>query len=194
MSSHIRYKITPAFPEAHLFTVEISIESPDPGGVVMALPAWIPGSYMIRDFARHIVTSEALVAGKPVPIEKLDKQTWHVASAGSPLIVRYQVYAWDLSVRSAHLDTTHGFFNGTSVFLRVVGKEGHPVELLIEPPPGNREPARGRLRLPTSAPGRRLEERSIGAALHAGVWPGPRASRPCFSAVRCSHSPAGQRR
>lgn len=53
-----------------------------------------------------------------------------------PIEVRYQVYAWDLSVRGAHLDQTHGFFNGTSVFLAVKGQEEALYKVNIQPPAG----------------------------------------------------------
>ena len=53
-----RYRITPIDPFAHLFEVELTIAEPDPNGQRVALPAWIPGSYMIREFARHIVSIE----------------------------------------------------------------------------------------------------------------------------------------
>jgi len=87
------------------------------------LPAWIPGSYMIREFARNIVQIRAESGGKKVALTKLDKHSWQADACNGPLTLHYQVYAWDLSVRAAHLDQTHGFFNGTSVFLQVLGQE-----------------------------------------------------------------------
>ncbi|MFO7592927.1 MAG: M61 family metallopeptidase [Pseudomonadota bacterium] len=136
-NSPIHYRITPAQPEAHLFGVTLQIEQPDPAGQVLSLPAWIPGSYMIRDFAKNIVTIEARNGdGEKVELEKLDKQTWRSAPCRGTLSVDYTVYAWDLSVRSAHLDTTHGYFNGTSVFLRVHGLDDKPCSVEIAPPEG----------------------------------------------------------
>jgi len=132
----IAYRIRPSDPDAHLFGVELTIADPDPDGQRLALPAWIPGSYMIREFARHVVRIEAQSRGRPVGVVKLDKHTWQAARCGGPLTVRYLVYAWDLSVRGAHLDRTHGFFNGTSVFLRVAGREHEPCEVVIDPPQG----------------------------------------------------------
>lgn len=117
----IRYTIAPAAPEAHLFTVTVTVDAPDPQGQRFSLPAWIPGSYMIREFARNIVRIEAMCGERAVRLTKLDKHTWQAAPCSGPLTVSYDVYAWDLSVRAAHLDPTHGFFNGTSVFLRVEG-------------------------------------------------------------------------
>ena len=114
----------------------MSIASPSPEGQRVSLPAWIPGSYMIRDFARNIVTIEGRSEGKPVALEKLDKQTWQAAPCSGVLELHYTVYAWDLSVRSAHLDTTHGYFNGTSVFLRVHGQDEQPCSVELLPPQG----------------------------------------------------------
>jgi len=112
------------------------VRDPDPTGQIFSLPAWIPGSYMIREFSRNIVTLSAEVDGKPWRVDKLDKHTWRAAPvpAGKSLSLHYEVYAWDLSVRAAHLDTTHGFFNGTSVFLAVEGRSERPCLVEIERP------------------------------------------------------------
>ncbi len=151
----IRYFIRPIHPAAHRFEISCHVTAPDPEGQRFALPAWIPGSYLIRDFARHIIAIRAEAAGKPVALRKLDKHTWQSApvKGNAPLTVTYEIHAWDLSVRGAHLDETHGFFNGTSVFLRVVGQEESPCLVDILPPPDQRfanwriatalEPARG---------------------------------------------------
>ena len=119
------YAIRPADPGAHLFQVTVEIDRPDPQGQRFFLPAWIPGSYLIRDFARNIVRLRALdAAGRRVRVEKTDKHTWRCAplAADGQLTLAYEVYANDLSVRSAHLDTTRGFFNGSSVFLLPAGR------------------------------------------------------------------------
>lgn len=119
MNAPIRYRIQPIRPEAHLFSVCCEIADPSPKGQIFSLPAWIPGSYMIREFARNIVSITAESDGHSIPLHKLDKHTWRSGpvAVGRPLRVCYEVYAWDLSVRTAHLDQTHGFFNGTSVFV-----------------------------------------------------------------------------
>jgi predicted metalloprotease with PDZ domain len=134
----IRYTIRPSNPAAHLFEVGCTVASPDPAGQCFALPAWIPGSYLIRDFARHIVAIRAEAGGKSVRLCKLDKHTWRAAPTkpDTPLTVTCEVYAWDLSVRGAHLDQTHAFFNGTSVFLSPLGHEASPCLIDIQPPHG----------------------------------------------------------
>jgi len=133
------YTIAPRHPEAHLFEVSCTVTAPDPAGQVFRLPAWIPGSYMIREFARNIVTLRAESDGKPIAVEKLDKHTWRAARVpqGLALTLTYEVYAWDLSVRAAHLDATHGFFNGTSVFLAVEGQTDQACVVDLLPPSGH---------------------------------------------------------
>jgi predicted metalloprotease with PDZ domain len=137
-ASPIRYAILPKHPEAHLFEVSCTLDDPDPGGQRFALPAWIPGSYLIRDFARHVVTIRAQSGRRPVHLAKLDKHTWSADPVRGALTVTMEVYAWDLSVRGAHLDTTHAFFNGPSVFLRVLGQETRACEVQLLPPKGAR--------------------------------------------------------
>lgn len=137
-STAIRYRLVPAKPEAHLYEVSCTVPRPDPAGQRFALPVWIPGSYLVRDFARHVVTIRARCGRRDVPIVKLDKNTWQAAPCDGPLTVTMEVYAWDLSVRGAHLDTTHAFFNGTSVFLRVVGQETQRCEVELVRPSGRR--------------------------------------------------------
>jgi len=122
---------------AHLFHVSVTVAAPAEGGQIFALPAWIPGSYMIREFSRNIVRIRAESKGEPVELTKLDKHSWQaapLADRSAPLTVHYEVYAWDLSVRAAHLDQNHGFFNGTSVFLRVLGQEEQPHVVDIQRP------------------------------------------------------------
>ena len=133
---NVRYTVTPR-PTAHKFDVVLDIAEPSPDGQALSLPAWIPGSYMIRDFAKHVVTLEASAGDQPIRATKRDKQTWDLAPANGPIQVRYSVHAWDLSVRKAHLDATHGYFNGTSVFLRVHGADDSPCAVVLAKPDGN---------------------------------------------------------
>jgi predicted metalloprotease with PDZ domain len=134
----VQYSILPGDPAAHLFYVTLVVARPAADGQRLMLPAWIPGSYMIREFARNIVRIQAQCDGKTVALTKLDKHTWQAAPCAGPLVLHYEVYAWDLSVRAAHLDETHGFFNGTSVFLQVCGQEQGAHEVEILPPVGER--------------------------------------------------------
>ncbi|MFS2137048.1 M61 family metallopeptidase [Duganella sp. Dugasp56] len=133
----IAYSIVGHDLAAHLFHVTLTVDAPAQGGQVFALPAWIPGSYMIREFSRNIVRIRAESNGEPVALAKLDKHSWQAAPLkdhAASLTVHYEVYAWDLSVRAAHLDQNHAFYNGTSVFLRVLGQEDQPHVVDIQRP------------------------------------------------------------
>jgi predicted metalloprotease with PDZ domain len=133
----IAYSIVGHDLAAHLFHVTLTVDAPAAGGQVFALPAWIPGSYMIREFSRNIVRIRAESNGEPVALAKLDKHSWQAAPLkdhAAPLTLHYEVYAWDLSVRAAHLDQNHAFYNGTSVFLRVLGQEDQPHVVDIQRP------------------------------------------------------------
>ncbi|KVK99718.1 M61 family metallopeptidase [Burkholderia cepacia] len=137
MTQPIRYSIVPKDLAAHLFEVSVTVTDPDPEGQRFSLPVWIPGSYLVREFARNIVTLGAFNdAGRKVRIAKTDKHTWQAAPVNGMLTLRYDVYAWDLSVRSAYLDESGGFFNATAVFLSVAGREDVPCEVDIGKPAG----------------------------------------------------------
>jgi predicted metalloprotease with PDZ domain len=133
----IAYSIGSKDLAGHIFQVSVTLNNPHADGQLFALPAWIPGSYMIREFARNIIQIKATSADKPVALRKLDKHTWQAAPCTGPITLDYEVYAWDLSVRAAHLDQSHGFFNGTSVFLRAIGHENVPHVVEIARPGGN---------------------------------------------------------
>ncbi|MFO8156075.1 MAG: M61 family metallopeptidase [Pseudomonadota bacterium] len=133
----IVYRIRPEQPESHHFSIELLLDGPIPDGLVLTLPAWIPGSYLIRDFARNIIELDVCTNdGRRVAVSRVDKDRWALAGTSDPVTVRYRVHARDLSVRSAYLDRERGFFNGTALFLGVEGRESRPhlVELL---PPAN---------------------------------------------------------
>ena len=131
LNAAVHYSISALDLGAHLFQVSMTISEPDAAGQVVSLPVWIPGSYMVREFARNIVRISAHCTGKKVALKKCNKSRWQAAPCKGAVVISYEVYAWDLSVRAAHLDQSHGFFNGTSVFLQAHGKEAvpHTVEI-----------------------------------------------------------------
>jgi len=129
-----RYSIRPKEPAAHVFEVRLTVADPDPAGQEFAMPAWIPGSYMIRDYAKHVVTARAEADGRDVELSKLDKSRWRAAACGRELTLILDIYAHDESVRGAHLDGNHAFFNGTCVFPAVVGQEDVACDVEIGPP------------------------------------------------------------
>ena len=125
----IAYRLEIADPHAHLYRVTVTVPAPEERQR-LALPVWIPGSYLVREFGRNLSMLGAQQNGRDLPLVQIDKTTWEAGTDGrSPLAVSYLVYAFDTSVRTAFLDERRGFFNGTSVALRVHGREGEPHRL-----------------------------------------------------------------
>ena len=131
----MNYTLSLHSPDAHLFEITCRVDAPCPDGQRFSLPVWIPGSYMVREFARHIVDIRAASAsGQAVRLTKIDKATWQAAPCRESLILTYRVYAWDLAVRAAHFDRQHAFFNASSVFLYAHGFERQPCHVTLLPP------------------------------------------------------------
>lgn len=129
MSTAIHYRIDLADAAAHRYHVTLTVPSParEQG---FSLPVWIPGSYMVREFGRHLSGLTARQGRKAVPLTQLDKTSWRVEGAGrGALTLSYDAYAFDTSVRTAFLDDSRGFFNPTSLCLRVHGQEAAPHEV-----------------------------------------------------------------
>jgi predicted metalloprotease with PDZ domain len=128
----VRYRIEPQSLHAHLYAVTLEIDQPAPQQVV-SLPVWIPGSYLVREFARHLQGLQARQGRRALAVRQLDKCTWQVdCDPQQPLRLQYQVYAYDSSVRAAWLDARRGFFNGTSLCLRAHGQEDRPHTLQLD--------------------------------------------------------------
>ncbi len=133
----IHYRIEVADAAAHLFHVTLTVAAPA-ADLALTLPVWIPGSYLVREFSRHLSGLQARQGGAARPLQQVSKNRWTVRCEGrGPLEVTYQVYAFDASVRTAWLTPDRGFFNGTSTCLAVEGRmdELHRVEI-GELPPG----------------------------------------------------------
>lgn len=129
----IQYQISPNLVNEHLFDVSLVFTAKQ-HSERLSLPAWLPGSYMIRDFAKNIVNFTATSQGKALEIELIDKQTWQLNNCEGQVQVNYQVFAFDLSVRTAYLDHERGFFNGSSTFICVESQKNARCELNIVAP------------------------------------------------------------
>ncbi len=124
-------------PANHLLEVELQIQEVDPElPLRLQLPVWTPGSYLVREYARHVQEFQAATEqGIPLAWRKVDKNTWQIDPPGcSAVKVRYRVYAYELTVRTNHLDLTHAYFNGAALFLYVPGREREPHTLTVIPP------------------------------------------------------------
>ena len=149
----VHFIVTAPDPNTHLFHVALHIERPD-RRQQLALPTWIPGSYLIREFAGRLQCLEARQGRRACTVQPLDKHRWQVdCTAGQPLEVTYQVHAHDVSVRTAWLDADRGFFNATSLCLMVQGQTDGPQHITIKSPVKNWELATGLAPLRVNARG-----------------------------------------
>lgn len=115
----------------HLVDVTLTFTAHEPNPVLW-LPAWIAGSYLIREFSRHITAVSATSHNQR--LKKLDKNHWQItANQGEKITVQYEVYAYDLSVRGAYVDDTRLYGNFTSLALAVQGQEKEQIlaELIV---------------------------------------------------------------
>jgi predicted metalloprotease with PDZ domain len=125
----VTYRVRVHDLHAHLFEVTLTIARPAALQRV-SLPAWIPGSYLVREFSRNLQRLQARQGATPIPLTQIDKCSWQApCAADQPLVLSYEIYAFDNSVRTAWLDPTRGFFNGTGMFLQVQGQESAPHQL-----------------------------------------------------------------
>ena len=146
----IRYHLEIDDLHTHHFRVTLTLPHPAPLQR-LSLPVWIPGSYLVREFSRHLSGLQAHQGRRAVALTQLDKCTWQAECSGrTALTVSWRVYAFDNSVRCAWLDTQRGFFNGTGVFLRAEGREADEHRLTLGALPAGWEAATG---LPQVAPG-----------------------------------------
>jgi len=121
---------------AHLLRVTLTIPEPAAQQTV-SLPVWIPGSYLVREFSKNLQHLSARQGRRQVAVRQQDKCSWQIdCKTDEALTLRYEVYAFDNSVRTAWLDARRGFFNGTSLCLRVHGQEQRPHQLALQPVKG----------------------------------------------------------
>jgi predicted metalloprotease with PDZ domain len=129
----IRYRVRLADLDRHWFEIECRIEGAA-GEQRFTLPSWIPGSYLLRDFARHVVHVEAKSGPTTLAAVKTGAAQWCVRGTGGMLSFTLLVYALDQSVRGSYLDRQRGYFNGPCLFVLPEGHEAEPIEVTLEPP------------------------------------------------------------
>jgi predicted metalloprotease with PDZ domain len=129
----LHYQVAMPHPESHLFEVTLQVSGWQAAALDLKMPVWTPGSYLVREYARHI---QNFRVDASLGWSKLAKNHWQVQTQGlSEITVRYQVFANELTVRTNHLDASHGYFNGAALFFYVPGYQQEPVRVTIQPPP-----------------------------------------------------------
>ena len=128
------YSLSFADPAGHLIDVEMTLATPLAGQRI-AMPSWIPGSYLMREFARNVVTLSASQSGAEITTAKIDKSTWQLACvAGTAVTVRYRVYAWDRSVRGCYFDASRAFVNPAAAMLQDLAAPNAPCTMELHAP------------------------------------------------------------
>jgi len=129
------YQVAMSQPASHLFEVTLQINNWRSPTLDLKLPVWTPGSYLVREYARHLQDFVAKDGGGKLASQKLAKNHWQVATPDSSEIqISYRIYANDLTVRTNHLDSTHGYFNGAALFFFVPGLKQQPIRVKINLP------------------------------------------------------------
>lgn len=131
----ISYTLKMPRPQNHYFQVEMQVEQVKQKTATVKLPVWAPGSYLVREFSRHLNQVKAYsLQGAALPLIKKTKNAWEIDLKGqTSFVLKYEVYAFELSVRTSFLDETHGFVSGPSMFMYLDGHKETGGELLVQP-------------------------------------------------------------
>jgi predicted metalloprotease with PDZ domain len=132
----LSYQVAMPQPTNHLFEVTLRVTDWQGEMLPLNMPVWTPGSYMVREYSRHLQDFTAQDdLGKPLTWHKTAKNHWWIETPGqNTIVIQYRIFAHDLTVRTNHLDSTHGYFNGAAIFCYVPGFEQQSIEVAILPP------------------------------------------------------------
>lgn len=138
LTSHalsVDYTLGMSQPNSHYFEVEMNVTDLKADQITVKMPVWAPGSYLVREFSKNINRVYAADQnGKDLTVKKISKNAWTISTKGvKSLKINYNVYAFELSVRTSFLDDAHGYVSGTSVFMYVDGAKDGPGKLNIKP-------------------------------------------------------------
>lgn len=127
----LTYQVAMSEPTSHLFEVTLEVRGWQSQVLDLKMPVWTPGSYLVREYSRLVQDFQAI----GLKSKKISKNHWQIATDNkSEITVKYRVFANDLTVRTNHLDDTHGYFNGAALFFFIPGFEKQPLTLQIVPP------------------------------------------------------------
>ncbi len=132
----LSYSVSMSEPHTHYYSVEMNLTNVKTDTISVKMAVWTPGSYLVREFSRKvdgfIATDEK---GNALPVIKTQKNTWHIEQIGKEGVVniKYQVYSFELSVRTSFLDSDMGFISPSSMFMYVNGFQQIPSKLTIKP-------------------------------------------------------------
>ncbi len=134
-ASSINYQVAMPNPQNHLFEVTLHLKDYSSSSLDLKMPVWTPGSYLVREYAKQLQDFSAQSDGKALTWRKIGKNHWQVDTEGvSQVTVNYRIFANELTVRTNHLDATHGYFNGAALFFRIPEFDKQPIRVTIQPP------------------------------------------------------------
>lgn len=121
--------------QAHYVDVKLTVHQNNQAQVDLKMPVWAPGSYLVREFARHVEGVSAFTSNKEnLEYSKINKNTWRIqAGKNSDFVFQYRVYAFELTVRTSFIDESHAYLNGSSIFMYADEWKDAPIQLKIFP-------------------------------------------------------------
>jgi len=138
MSQPWQYVVSMPQPENHLLQIQLTISDWQEDCIDLHLPVWSPGSYLVREYAKNLQDFRARDSnGENLNWQKITKNHWRIESLQQPLQISYNIFANELTVRTNHLDSTHGYFNGAATFMFVPNHEDRPFTVEIVLPKEN---------------------------------------------------------
>lgn len=133
----LEYRVELPQPHRQYVHITLRVGSPGSRALDLAMPAWTPGSYLVRDYAKHVYDVRATTdSGRPLPVTRRDKQTWRVEHGGRDFVVQYRVFAAEASVRASHVDDRHASLIGASLYMYPVGHRDRASTLKVVLPEG----------------------------------------------------------
>ena len=131
----IDYQVAMPQPQNHLFEVTLQLSNYSSPLLDLKLPVWTPGSYLVREYAKHLQDFEAFTNQEPLTWRKISKNHWQVETDNvAQITIKYRIFANELTVRTNHLDSSHGYFNGAATFFRIPGLDKQAIKITIIPP------------------------------------------------------------
>lgn len=133
-AANINYEVSMPEPHTHYYEIKMNVIDYRKDYFDIQMPVWSPGSYLVREFSKSVENVSATFNKKELKTEKINKNTWRVYSekAGN-VVINYQVYAFEMSVRTSFLDASHAYFNGTSMFMFIDELRKNSSRLTIYP-------------------------------------------------------------
>jgi predicted metalloprotease with PDZ domain len=133
-TANITYTVT--FPEAqaHYVDIEMNISGLSQATLLLKMPVWTPGSYLVREYEKNVESFSVTENGSPLSFVKTRKNWWSINTQGkTAVIVKYRVYCKEISVRTSTVDVMHGFLSCSGIFMYPDGMLHSPSTIHIVP-------------------------------------------------------------